>query len=163
MKIALGFIAVLFIVAAGWYLASPLFFDKTIDEEFPFKEMTTEEKTVLNDEMPSEEPAAVLRGSFTDADSFHKGSGEATVYKLPDGMQVLRLENFTVTNGPDLRVLLAVDSNPANSVELGKLKGNIGDQNYEIAASVDASAYNSVIIYCKPFQVIFSTATLLEP
>lgn len=153
MKKFLVFIAIIFILAAGWYLASPLFIDKTVDEDLPLVMMTKEE---------NDESVAILKGSFTDADNFHKGSGEAQVYKLPDGTQLLRFENFTVTNGPDLRVLLAVDGDPANAIELGKLKGNIGDQNYDIPSDTDISTFNSVLIYCKPFQVIFSTATLSQ-
>jgi hypothetical protein len=81
---------------------------------------------------------------------------------------VLRLENFKSTNGPDLHVYLASHPNPTKSseikdqgfVNLGRLKGNIGNQNYAIPASVDLSKQGSVIIYCKAFSTIFSVASL---
>ena len=109
---------------------------------------------------------AVKSGSFRDADSFHKGSGTATIYRSADGKSVLRFEDFRVTNGPDLRVLLAPASNPQGRddiegyIELGKLKGNLGNQNYFLPDGEDGSGYGSVVIYCYPFKVVFSVATL---
>jgi hypothetical protein len=111
-------------------------------------------------------PVVVLQGQFKDADSFHKGSGKATIYQLPDGSHVLRLEEFSVTNGPDLHVLLAGNPAPTGRddlgeyLDLGSLKGNMGNQNYEIPADADLSQFESVVIYCIPFHVVFSTATL---
>ncbi len=117
---------------------------------------------------PPSEPIALASGSFRDADSFHQGSGTATIYLLPDGSHLLRLEDFEVTNGPDLRVLLAQPGDPMSRDELqgggythlAKLKGNIGNQNYEIPADINLDEQNSVIIYCMPFHVIFSVAPL---
>ena len=114
-------------------------------------------------------PVALQTGSLRDADSFHKGSGNATIYELPDGSRFLRLEEIDVTNGPDLHVLLSAHPNPDSRnevkdlgyVDLGKLKGNIGNQNYEIPAELDVAAYSSVVIYCQPFHVIFSVAPLV--
>lgn len=70
-----------------------------------------------------------------------------------------------MTNGPDLSVILAVEPEPdgflsGNYTELWKLKGNIGNQNYPIPENVDPGRFNSVVIYCKPFHVLFSFATL---
>ena len=113
--------------------------------------------------------AVVLsKGTFQGADRFHQGSGEATIYRGPDGSHLLRLENFKVTNGPDLRVILSPSPAPESRddvhqpgyVELGSLKGNVGNQNYEIPADVDVNTLSSVIIYCSPFQVVFSVAPL---
>ena len=117
---------------------------------------------------PPPEPVALASGSFRDADSFHQGSGSATIYLLPDGSHLLRLEDFEVTNGPDLRVLLAESGDPMSRDELqtggythlAKLKGNLGNQNYEIPADINLAEQNSVIIYCMPFHVIFSVAPL---
>jgi hypothetical protein len=126
----------------------------------------------MDEPMPPEadsaevEPLVVLQGQFKDADSFHKGSGQATVYQLPDGSHVLRLEEFSVTNGPDLHVLVTGHTNPTGQddlgdyLDLGTLKGNMGNQNYEIPVGTDLSQFKSVVIYCKPFHVVFSTATL---
>ena len=113
-------------------------------------------------------PQIIASGNFRDADSFHQGSGAATIYRSADGSGLLRLEDFRVTNGPDLHVLLSPAAEPASRDELqaagyvglGKLKGNIGNQNYEIPANIDVNAQGSVIIYCMPFHVIFSVAPL---
>ena len=111
---------------------------------------------------------AVAMGSFKDADAFHRGSGTATIYRTPDGSEVLRLENLEVTNGPALHVVLSTHPDPERSeqvkqegyVDLGDLKGNRGNQNYPIPAGVDTSIHKSVVIYCYPFAVVFSVATL---
>ena len=107
-------------------------------------------------------------GTFQDADRFHQGSGEATIYRGPDGSYLLRLENFQVTNGPDLHVILSPSPAPESRedvhqpgyLDLGSLKGNRGNQNYEIPADVDVDAWSSVVIYCSPFHVVFSVALL---
>ena len=111
-------------------------------------------------------PQLLASGDFRDADRFHKGSGKARLYDIPAVGQVLRFEEFKVTNGPDLRVLLATEPLPTNRhdlgeyIELGPLKGNVGDQNYEIPEDAEVARYASVVIYCKPFHVVFATATL---
>ncbi len=120
----------------------------------------------MDEPMPADQPTVVAQGQFKDADSFHQGSGIVTIYQLPDGALVLRFEDFSATNGPDLHVLLAENPAPSSSsdlgnyLDLGSLKGNIGNQNYEIPAGTDPSQYKSVVIYCKPFHVVFATATL---
>jgi hypothetical protein len=112
-------------------------------------------------------PVIVSAGEFAGADSFHQGSGSASIYALPDGSTVLRLQNFEVTNGPDLHVLLSSHPNPSSRadvmqsyIDLGKLKGNLGDQNYTLPAGTDVTLYQSVVIYCQPFHVLFASAPL---
>jgi hypothetical protein len=106
------------------------------------------------------------QGQFTDADQSHTGSGTATLYQEPDGSYRLSFENFAVCCGPDLRVLLAGNPAPTGHadlddyVEISPLQTTDGDQEYAIPAGTDVSQINSVVIYCKPFQVIISTATL---
>ena len=115
-------------------------------------------------------PIVLKSGSFRDADSFHRGSGQATIYQTPDGGHLLRFENFETTNGPDLHVLLSQSPNPQSTedvkspgyLDLGKIKGNIGNQNYPIPSGTDVGAQMSVVIYCKPFSVVFSVAPLTD-
>ncbi len=117
-------------------------------------------------EMPAE-PIVQLAGSFINIDPVHGAVGTATIYDLPDDDRVLRFEDFRSKNGPDLHVYLSTEI-PAstfaslgdNEVHLGALKGNVGNQNYEIPAEVDLSLYKSVVIYCRPFHVVFSSAAL---
>ena len=100
----------------------------------------------------------------------HKTSGRATVYQEADGKMVLRLTNFATSNGPDVHVILAAtrdagdDANFLKSntekIELGILKGNEGDQNYEIPAGTDLTKYRTVSIYCERFNANFGAAPL---
>ncbi len=108
------------------------------------------------------EPILIGSGEFNGTDSFHQGSGEAKIYSVGDA-NFLRFENFSVTNGPDLRVYLSKEANPdkeavKNGLEVARLKGNKGNQNYELPTSADE--YKSVVIYCKPFGVVFAIANL---
>lgn len=102
-----------------------------------------------------------LMGNFVEAgDGFHKAEGIAKVINLADGRTFLRLENLKTTNGPDLYVYLSVGKDPSDIVNLGRLKGNIGNQNYEIPAGADLSKYNTVLIWCKAFSTLFGSAKL---
>ena len=84
----------------------------------------------------------------------------------PDLGKIVRLQDLDVDNGPDLRVLLSKNPSVRSSgdlgeyVELGKLKGNKGNHNYSIPSDINAEDYNSVVIYCKPFKVVFNSANL---
>jgi len=112
------------------------------------------ETTVTNNTM-------ALMGNFIDAgDGFHKVEGIAKVINLADGRIFLRLENLKTTNGPDLYVYLSVGKDASDIVNLERLKGNIGNQNYEIPARTDLSKYNTVLIWCKAFSTLFGSAKL---
>ncbi len=196
LLIGVGMLAIVPLAWLAWWLLSPLFSTNEVYEEFPNaaratapEGMTMEEVEVIMAEAAATDhavddamPSALMEsqsqagdlvkaaGNFRDADSFHKGSGNAIIYQLSSGERILRLEEFRVTNGPDLRVLLANAPDPkgrselddAGYYELAKLKGNVGSQNYEIPDSVSLSNVESVVIYCKPFRVIFSVATLAK-
>ena len=102
-----------------------------------------------------------LMGNFVEAgDGFHKAEGIAKVINLADGRTFLRLENLKTTNGPDLYVYLSIGKDASDIVNLGRLKGNIGNQNYEIPAGADLSKYNTVLIWCKAFSTLFGSAKL---
>jgi hypothetical protein len=100
----------------------------------------------------------------------HQTSGRATIYKEEDGKLLLRLTNFKTSNGPDVHVILIAagdaDDNAnflksnTERVELGKLKGNEGDQNYEIPAGTDLAKFRTVSIYCERFDANFGAAPL---
>jgi len=181
-------------LAIGWWLGSPLFLDDEVDEAFPMAavaeipdDMTVEEvekvmvdaaaepDVATTEPMPepvepatAAEPVQLRTATFAGADDFHEGSGTATIYQLEDESRVLRFEDFEVTNGPALQVILtpatdvtgSEDVTAAGYVDLGELKGNIGSQNYDIPADIDLDEYGTVVIYCVPFHVVFATATL---
>jgi hypothetical protein len=184
------------VLVAAWFFVSPLFIDRTVDESFDFvadngefdmqaiMAMSPDKRQAMmqdimnatarapdrtaSDGMPSNAPQAIARGEFVDADGIHKGSGQATIYELPDDTHVVRFENFRTTNGPALVVYLAEHASPSEAshvtdggyIRLGKLKGNVGNQNYAIPAGTHIDDYNSVVIWCELFGVLFSPAAL---
>ncbi|MEM7126231.1 MAG: DM13 domain-containing protein [Chloroflexota bacterium] len=132
--------------------------------------MAAEQADVIMEEaMP--EPAAegeaemviAAQGEFKGSGPSYQGAGTATIYTEGDS-RTLHLSDFSVTNGPDLHVLLISNTDATSTdglgdyIDLGSLKGNMGDQNYEIPADVDLSQYSGVMIYCVPFHVPFATA-----
>jgi hypothetical protein len=104
----------------------------------------------------------ILRtGSFVGVgDGIHNAEGIAKVIPLEGGSYILRLENLHVTNGPDLYVYLATDKTASDFVSLGKLKANNGNQNYDIPSETDLTRYDTVLIWCRPFSVLFGSAEL---
>lgn len=176
------------ITAAAWFIISPLLIDQHVDEALvvaappmapeaqnqAMRQIMADaakepDRTVKENMMTASEPQVLERGEFHDADSVHRGSGDALLYRLADGSHLLRLEDFKVTNGPDLAVYLVKHADPSNSsqvtsgfLNLGKLKGNVGNQNYVIPAGTDLSEFNSAVIWCELFGVLFSTAPLSD-
>jgi hypothetical protein len=143
--------------AAGWYLFRPelLFVKTTVNESLP-AEAAAQSTTASG---------VLLRGQFRSY--AHETVGTAAVHQLGD-RRVLRLTGFSTSNGPDVRVYLvaandATDNetvNRAGFVELGKLKGTQGDQNYDMPAGLDLEKYRAVTIWCRRFSVNFGTAPL---
>ncbi len=96
------------------------------------------------------------------------GSGDVFLIELEDGSRIIRFENLDVSNGPDLRVILSrsglVDDRDAYHLDgfydLGELKGNQGNQNYEVPDDVDLSEYLTVAIFCLRFNYTFNAATI---
>lgn len=131
------------------------------DKEMDEKQIKLPSQQITNSGDTS--PSRIKSGLFTGADDFHQGSGRATIYRLQNDVEFLRLTNFSVTNGPALHVLLtkSPDGSLADGyLDLGDLKGNKGNQNYGIPEGEDINEYKGVNIYCKPFQVTFATASL---
>jgi len=164
-------------LAVAWYLGSPLFLNTTVNQSFPAAVAPARAQSADGPAAQSNDAAsarieaiAASSGHFGEIDSIHKGSGVATIFKLSDGKHVLRFEDFKVTNGPDLYVYLSSHPAPRDSgqlhegtaFEVAVLKGNIGSQNYELPADLDLSQFKSVVIYCKRFSVVFSTAELVS-
>jgi hypothetical protein len=109
----------------------------------------------------------VAKGAFIQIDAVHKAEGTVTLYQLSDNSRILRFEQFKSTNGPDLHVLFTRNPEPRKPadvgndfVDLGQLKGNVGDQNYRVPSELDLSQYQGVVIYSLVFGAIFSSAKL---
>ena len=126
---------------------------------------TTEEAAPQPDLDPSE-PVRVSAGPFHAVE--YEGTGEAIVYRKEDGSHVLRLENLDVENGPDLFVyaVAADDAFDAQTVlnagflDLGSLKGNQGNQTYELPPDFDPEVHQSISVWCQQFAANFVTAPL---
>jgi hypothetical protein len=144
-------------LAIAWYAFRPelLFVNKTVREEFPG-----------GPAMASKGPMVVTKGNFKGL--AHETKGLASIYQLADGKRTLRLTEFATSNGPDVHVyLVAAEVEKGNDavkeagfIDLGSMKGNIGDQNYEIPADADLSKYRTVSIWCARFGVNFGIAAL---
>lgn len=169
-----------------WYLFRPdaLVISKTVSEPFPAENHTmsampenpgmtmpasamTDSPAMAHSGLSPAEPVLVTTGRFHK--NAHETTGAATIYRLADGRLVLRLTEFATSNGPDVRVyLVAADdvqdeaaAKLAGFVDLGALKGNIGNQNYDVPAGLDLSRYRAVSIWCRRFSVNFGAAPLV--
>lgn len=139
------------------------------NEKEAIMKMAAQENNTASENMPSEirsqespNSQPVLSGNFIGVnDGIHNAEGLARVISLGNSTSVLRLENFKATNGPDLYVYLAADNSASDIVNLGRLKGNIGNQNYIIPAGTDLSKYDRVLIWCRAFSVLFGSAQLV--
>jgi hypothetical protein len=120
--------------------------------------------TTVNEEMTTtigQAASTLYVGGFVGAnDGIHNTEGQVKVLRLNDNTNFLRLEDFKATNGPDLYVYLSTDMGASDFVNLGRLKGNIGNQNYEIPQGTDLSKYTTVLIWCQAFSVLFGSADL---
>jgi hypothetical protein len=124
----------------------------------------------VNEQVPTASAANVKLASGQFHSGAHETKGTATVLQLADGKKTLRLTDFATSNGPDVHVYLvaAGDAKDNDSVtnagfiDVGSLKGNIGDQNYDLPAGTDLAKYRAVTIWCKRFSVNFGTAPLMN-
>ena len=154
-----------------WFQPQKLFIDDRVEEAIPTAtpEPATDAGEGGGDEPattdPASEPVEVARGEFISRD--HTTSGVARILELPDGRRIVRLEGLDTDNGPDLYLYLG--TNPADGDEgafdddhlnLGRLKGNQGDQNYDLPEDTDVGRYATVVIWCDRFDSAFGAADL---
>ena len=142
IKIGIPIAAVVILVA--WYAFRPerLVVNRRVDEAMP---------TAQGE--PS--PRPLESGRFYSI--LHPTEGAATIYRTGDGTRVLRLTSFRTSNGPDVHVyMVAADDakdaatvQQAGFIDLGVLKGNIGDQNYRLGSDLDLAKYLAVSVGCK--------------
>jgi hypothetical protein len=184
-----GGVAVVLAVAAA-LLFQPwlLFVDVRVDDEIP-RAVTTPATTASPDTadtaetggtaagataMPTASPPAagpvdLASGSFVSHE--HETTGTVRVIEHPDGTRQLAIENLETTNGPDVHVWLSAGpvvegidgwfvAGGHPYVDLGLIKGNQGNQLYDIPAEVDLAAYPTVDLWCVQFSVSFGAAAL---
>jgi hypothetical protein len=158
-------------VPATWYLASPLIIRTELNETPPPVAAASPTPSVSITASASATPTAVptpgatplmLQGTFVGADDFHFAKGTARVVETEPGRYALRLESFSVRNGPDLYVYLSPDAKGyvKGSVELGRLKATDGSFNYDVPLGTTTDKLGSVVIWCKAFSVQFGHAAL---
>ncbi|WP_371018754.1 DM13 domain-containing protein [Pseudalkalibacillus sp. JSM 102089] len=154
----IGSIFLVFLIVVGWWMVSPLFLDEVVDEDLP----PTIEATTNAEETSNEESTAVSHsGMFVDGDDAHHASGNVTSFYTASE-QWVRFENFEVTNGPDLYTVLVKEGQSTDEgTILGKLKGNVGSQNYRIPDSSSLEEGDRIVVWCKAFEVDFGFAELL--
>jgi hypothetical protein len=145
------------VLVALWWAFRPekLWINQRVNEPAPFS--------------AGGDPQPILTGRFDGKE--HQTSGRATIYKRPDGVEYLRLNDFTTQNGADVEVMLARSGDPdpqrdakggLDSINVGPLKSNQGDQNYDLPAAVDLNKYKAVVIYCEGLHSVCGRAEL-EP
>jgi hypothetical protein len=133
----------------AWWLLSPLFIEKKVDEQAP-----------VVTETPKDAQVTTYAGTFIEVDNIHNITGKVKTV-MAAGKTYVRFEEFEVTNGPDLKVYLIKEGmNTGEGIDLGTLKGNKGNQNYELPSDVDLTMYNKVVIWCRAFDVSFGHAAL---
>jgi len=160
IKLVIG-VTIVAVLVGAWYLFRPelLFVNKEVHDDFPSASQGARDTG----------PRVLAAGAFHSV--AHMTQGTATVYGSSDGKRVLRLTDFETSNGPAVHVYLIAATDAADdatvkraeSIDLGELKGNKGDQNYDLPAGADLSKYQAVTIWCARFDVNFATAPLRTP
>jgi hypothetical protein len=160
---------------AAWYLGSPLFIRTVLEEPAPSAPAVSPGPAVTAAPATAapatagppasgqpEPPQAARNGEFQGADDFHFGSGMALLIEAEPGSWVVRFEDFSVRNGPDLYVYLSPDPDgyADGAVELGTLRATDGSFNTDVPSGTNVEGMRSVVIWCKAFAVQFAHATL---
>lgn len=155
-----------------WFQPQKLFIDERVDEALPTatKEAAPARSSTTGDGATTStasapEPVDLATGVFTSLD--HGTSGAVRVVELADGRRIVRLEGLDTDNGPDLYLYLSTNGSRGDEqafdddyVNLGRLKGNLGDQNYDLPVDAELDRYRSVVIWCDRFNSAFGAADL---
>jgi Electron transfer DM13 len=159
-------------VAAGvyWFAPQRLVLDREVAEALPTPSPSAETAAAGTDdgtaEQPATQPVELASGTFRSLE--HETTGTARVVELEDGSRFVRLEDLDTSDGPDLRIYLTDQPvsddwhvwDDGRYVDLGALKGNVGDSNYRVPDDVALDAFRTVVIWCRRFTVGFAVAPL---
>jgi len=155
------------VVAAAWYLGSPLFIRTTLDEPAP--SAAAARSTALPSATSGVTVAATaaapttVTGELGYVDALHNGTGRVLMVRTGSAL-TLRFENVAITNAPDVHVYLSRETggkwSEATSLYLGSLKATNGSFNYVVPADADLPGYNSVVVWCRRFSVLITWADL---
>lgn len=145
---------IIIVLFVGWYWFRPerLVINRRVDEGFPTGHDSS--------------------AQIVESGAFHSGThptaGTATIYRIENGSRILRFTNFKTSNGPDVHIYMVAAEDAKDSasvqhaafIDLGLIKGNIGDQNYTLSSDVDLAKYQTVSVWCKRFSKNFGAAPL---
>jgi hypothetical protein len=157
-------------VVAVWFQPQKLLIDERVEDAAPGAAVAAPTASpggsgASTESAPAAGPQDIARGEFVSLD--HTTSGAVRVVDVGDGARVVRLEGLATDNGPDLYLYLSTNGadGPEGAfddeyVSLGRLKGNQGDQNYQLPRDVDLDRYASVVIWCDRFDSAFGAAAL---
>ena len=165
----IAFVIIIIIVGAGisWILISPLFLEgETLDEELPDTMDVVNSTTVTTDE--NNGIALISQGELQRLDSVHHGSGIVQLVKNKElGNYSIFFRDVEIANGPGLVVYLTTGYGFTSTrddigeyADLGKLRAQIGNFSMDVPEGVDPTIYNAVTVWCDPFSIIFTYATL---
>jgi hypothetical protein len=165
-SLALVGVVICVVGGVGLVLFEPwrLFTSTTVEEAAPGPVASVD-----SDGQAADTAVVLARGTFISHE--HDTTGSVLLLRLPDGSRLLRLENLSTSDGPDLRVWLTdapvvkgssgwTVFDDGRHVELGELKGNRGSQNYPVPEGTDVAGLTSVTIWCTRFHVSFGAAPL---
>ena len=153
-----------------WQLVIPIVAVAALVAWYAFRPERLVVNRLVDEAMPNiqggSSPQPLVAGQFYSI--LHPTAGTATIYQMGDGTRVLRFTNFTTSNGPDVHVYMVASDDAkdiaavehAGYVDLGVIKGNVGDQNYTLGGDLDLGKYRAVSIWCKRFSVNFGAAAL---
>ncbi len=172
--ILIGLIAagIVIVFVLFWFQPQKLFIDDRVDEAVPGEASpgpaaTGTTETPGPGDVTSAAPIELARGTFVPLD--HATSGTVRVLETGDDSRVVRLEGFETENGPDLYVYLTTNRAGGDKgafddefIDLGRLKGNQGDQNYDLTADADLSRFRTIVIWCDRFNSPFGAADLSQ-
>ena len=164
-SIIIGAAAVVVIIGWAAFRPEKLFTSSRVDEALPAATKVAQSGAATM----VAAPMALLTGAFHS--NAHETKGRAAVYRQADGSHILRLADFSTSDGPDVHVYLVAANDvqqddvikQAAHVDLGSLRATQGNQNYTIPANIDVAKYRAATIWCKRFSVNFGTAPLAEP
>jgi len=163
-----------FTALAGTFLFQPSVHAQDNMKQDSMKQDSMKQHDMKHDKMQEDKMMHDGKAKTLETGKFHgkvhATSGRATVYQEADGKLVLRLTNFKTSNGPNVHVILVATTDAMDDanflkdntekVELGMLRGNEGDQNYEIPTGTDLTKFRTVSIYCERFNANFGAAPL---
>ena len=149
-------IGIVVLPAVGWYLLSPIWRVQVRNDPSPLERSMSEGTQQSVEGMPSGAHVLVQAKFVAKA---HAVQGKAVLVEQ-GSTKIVRFENFETINGPNLHIYLSADLEGKDVVDLGPIRATKGNANYDLPAGIDTGKYHYVLVWCVPFGVLFSFASL---